>query len=275
MAKRAKVMRRIVIYVFLVTLSIFTVWPFYWIAKTSLEVGKNVYKYPPDLIPHPVSIENYTGAWRTLNLGRYYLNSIIIASAGTFVNVLLSLMAAYPLARMEFKGKKILFFLILLPMLVPVQGTIIVNYITLKKLHLLNTYSGLIISQAVTIFGIFLMRQAYLGIPKSFEDAARVDGAGELYIWWKIMTPLVKPTIATLATFQVITWWDNFLWPMIVFSDSNKYPLSVALVYLNSTFQVNFRYTAAGIVLAILPMIILFLFMQKYIVNAIAGGVKY
>lgn len=267
--------RKILTYVVLVLFSILSVWPFYWIAKTSFEAGGNVYRYPPSLIPYPATFSNYVGAWKTVKLGNYYLNTIIIAGFGTLLNVLFSLMVAYPLARIDFKGKQLVLFLILLPMMIPVQNTLIVNYLTLRKLGLLNTYTGVILPQAVTIFGIFMMRQAYLSVPKSFEDAARIDGAGELYIWWKIITPLIKPDIATLVVFQVITWWDNFLWPLIVLSDSNKYPLSVALVYLNSTFQVNFRYTAAGIVLAILPVVLLFIFAQRYIINAIAGGVKY
>ncbi|WP_296907381.1 carbohydrate ABC transporter permease [Thermotoga sp.] len=262
-------------YVVLSFFAALSFWPFYWIFKTSLEAGGNVYKYPPSLFPWPATFANYVGAWKTVQLGGYYLNTIIIAGIGTFLNVLFSLMVAYPLARIDFKGKRIVLFLILLPMMIPVQNTLIVNYLTLKKLGLLNTYMGVVLPQAVTIFGIFMLRQAYLSVPKSFEDAARIDGAGELYIWWRIITPLIKPDVATLTIFQIITWWDNFLWPLVVLSDSNKYPLAVALVYLNSTFQVNFRYTAAGIVLSILPVIILFLFAQRYIVNAIAGGVKY
>ncbi|ACM23941.1 MULTISPECIES: carbohydrate ABC transporter permease [Thermotoga] len=267
--------RKFLTYVILVFFALLSVWPFYWITKTSLEAGGNVYKYPPNLFPHPITFSNYVGAWKTVNLGGYYLNTLIIAGLGTFLNVLFSLMVAYPLARIDFKGKQFVLFLVLLPMMIPVQNTLIVNYLTLRKLGMLNTYLGVVLPQAVTIFGIFMMRQAYLNIPKSFEDAARIDGAGELYIWWRIITPLIKPDIATLVVFQVITWWDNFLWPLIVLSDSNKYPLAVALVYLNSTFQVNFRYTAAGIVLSILPVIILFLVAQRYIINAIAGGVKY
>ena len=263
-------------YLLLILFAILTAGPFYWILKTSLEISKNVFKYPPDLIPFPITFENYSGVWKVLELGKYYINSIILAGIGTFLNVLFALMVAYPLARMEFYGKKLWLMLVLIPMMIPIQGTLIVNYLTLRKMHLLNTYFGVILPYSVNLFGIFLMRQAYITIPKDLEDAARIDGANEFYIWWKIMTPLVLPTTATLAIFQIITWWDSFLWPMIVLSDSNKYPLAVALVYLNSTFQTNFRYTAAGIVLSIIPIILIFLVAQRFIIKGLTeGSVKY
>ncbi|MDK2865662.1 MAG: putative chitobiose transport system permease protein [Thermotogota bacterium] len=267
---------KLVIYIILIFVGILTAGPFYWLVKTSLETSTNVFKYPPSFVPHPITLENYVGVWKVLELGRYYLNSIIIAGFGTFANVFLALLAAYPMARLDYWGKRISLLLVLIPMMIPVQGTLIVNYLTLRKLHLLNSFAGVIIPQSVSLFGIFLMRQAYLGIPRDLEDAARIDGAGEFYIWWKIMTPLVKPTVVTLALFQTLTWWDSFLWPLIVLSSPNKYPLSVALVYLNSTFQTNFRYTTAGMVLAVIPVILLFLFTQKYIISGITeGAVKY
>ena len=264
------------IYLALIFFAFLTAGPFYWMLKTSLEVSTNIFKYPPNLIPIPITFENYVGVWQVLELGRYYINTFIIVGIGTVLNLILALLAAYPLARIDFYGKKLSFFLILLPMMIPVQNTLIVNYITLKKMHLLNTYAGVIIPYSVSLFGIFLLRQAYIGIPKDLEDAARIDGAGEFYIWWRIMTPLISPTIATFAIFQIIGWWDAFLWPMIVLTSSNKYPLAVALVYLNSTFQTNFRYTAAGIILSILPVILIFLIAQKFIIRGLTeGSVKY
>ncbi|MCD6239060.1 MAG: carbohydrate ABC transporter permease [Thermotoga sp.] len=267
-------------YVSVMTLMIFfaiiTTFPYYWTLKTSLEVSSNVYKFPPDIIPNPATFKNYTVVWNQLGLVRYYLNSILLTSVGVVVNVFLAAMAAYPLARFNFYGKKIVFFLILLPLMLPFQGGLIVNYLTLRNMHLLNTYTGVILPLAVSAFGIFLFRQAYLGIPKDFEDAARIDGAGEFYIWLRIMTPLISPTISAFAILQAITWWDIFLWPLIVLSDSQKYPLAVALMYLNSTFQTNFKYTAAGMILATLPLIIAFLFMQRFFIKGLtAGGVKY
>ena len=265
-----------VIYVVLFFFIFLTAGPFYWMTKTSLETSTNIFKYPPSLVPWPLTFENYVGVWKMLKLGTYYKNSFIIAGFGTLANVMFALMAAYPMARLDFYGKRLSLFLVLIPMMIPVQGTLIVNYLTLRKLHLLNTYAGVIIPQSVSLFGIFLMRQAYLGIPRDLEDAARIDGAGEFYIWWRIMTPLVTPTIATLAIFQVLTWWDQFLWPLIVLSSSEKYPLAVALVYLQGVFQTNFRYTVAGMVLAVIPVILLFLFMQRYIIRGITeGALKY
>ena len=270
--------RRNLIYVLILMtfFAVMTTFPYYWTFKTSVEVSSNVYKFPPDLIPHPVTFKNYAVVWSQLGLVKFYLNSILLTVVGVLVNVFLAALAAYPLARFDFYGKKIVFYVMLLPLMLPFQGGLIVNYLTLKNMHLLNTYTGVILPLAVSAFGVFLFRQAYLGIPKDFEDAARIDGAGEFYIWFRIMTPLIMPTISAFAILQAITWWDIFLWPLIVLSDSNKYPLAVALMYLNSTFQTNFKYTAAGMILASLPLIIAFIFMQRFFVRGLtAGGVKY
>ncbi len=276
MIKRRKHWNTIYVLAIMIFFAIVTTFPYYWTFKTSLEISANVYKFPPNLFPHPITFKNYTVVWTQLGLFRYYLNSILLTIVGVVVNVFLSALAAYPLARFNFYGKKIVFYLVLLPLMLPFQGSLIVNYLTLKHMHLLNTYTGVILPLAVSAFGIFLFRQAYLGIPKDFEDAARIDGAGEFYIWFRIMTPLIAPTISAFAILQAITWWDIFLWPLIVLSDSNKYPLAVALMYLNSTFQTNFKYTAAGMILATLPLIIAFLFMQRFFIRGLtAGGVKY
>ena len=264
------------VWILMTIFAVITTFPYYWTLKTSLEVSANVYKFPPDLIPNPWTLKNYAVVWSQLGLFKYYLNSIILTTIGVITNVFLAALAAYPLARFEFYGKKFVFYTMLLPLMLPFQVSLIVNYLTLRNMHLLNTYTGVILPLAVSAFGIFLFRQAYLGIPKDFEDAARIDGAGEFYIWFRIMTPLITPTISAFAILQAITWWDIFLWPLIVLSDSNKYPLAVALMYLNSTFQTNFKYTAAGMILASLPLIIAFLFMQRFFIRGLtSGGVKY
>jgi len=139
-----------------------------------------------------------------------------------------------------------------------------------------NTYWGVILPMAVTLFGVFLLRQSYMGIPRDYEDAARIDGASEFFIWFRVMLPMIKPSLATLVLLQFIAFWNNFLWPLIVLRDPNMYPLSVGLLYLNDSFQTNLRSVAAGAVIATAPIALLFLFLQQYFVKGLtAGGVKY
>lgn len=271
-----KVIKIVLVYAVLIAVAIFMVWPYYWMLKTSLETAASVFAFPPNWIPKPVTFENYVNVWNTLGVHRYLINSVIITVLGVFLSVTLAALFAYPLARFQFRGRNLIFFLVLLPMMVPVQGAFIINFLTTRALGLVNTYWGVVLPMAVSLFGVFLLRQSYLGIPRDFEDAARIDGASEFYIWFRVMLPMIKPSLATLVLLQFIAYWNNFLWPLIVLRDPNMYPLSVGLLYLNDTFQTNFRNVAAGAVIATTPIAVLFIFLQKYFVRGLtAGGVKY
>jgi len=271
-----KAVKVILVYAVLIALAVFTVWPYYWMLKISLETAASVYAWPPNWIPDPPTLENYITVWKTMGVWRYLLNSIIISGIGVFVSVTFAALFAYPLARFEFPGRNLIFFLVLLPMMVPTQGSFIINFLTIRRLGLVNTYWGVILPMAVTLFGVFLLRQSYMGIPRDYEDAARIDGASEFFIWFRVMLPMIKPSLATLVLLQFIAFWNNFLWPLIVLRDPNMYPLSVGLLYLNDSFQTNLRSVAAGAVIATAPIALLFLFLQQYFVKGLtAGGVKY
>lgn len=271
-----KAVKVILVYAVLIALAVFTVWPYYWMLKISLETAASVYAWPPNWIPDPPTLENYITVWKTMGVWRYLLNSIIISGIGVFVSVTFAALFAYPLARFEFPGRNLIFFLVLLPMMVPAQGSFIINFLTIRRLGLVNTYWGVILPMAVTLFGVFLLRQSYMGIPRDYEDAARIDGASEFFIWFRVMLPMIKPSLATLVLLQFIAFWNNFLWPLIVLRDPNMYPLSVGLLYLNDSFQTNLRSVAAGAVIATAPIALLFLFLQQYFVKGLtAGGVKY
>lgn len=271
-----KAIKTILVYALLIALAVFTIWPYYWMFKISLETAASVYAWPPTLYPDPVTFDNYVTVWNSMGVWRYLLNSVIITGLGVFISVTLAALFAYPLARFEFPGRKLLFFLILLPMMVPMQGGFIINFLTVRKLGLVNTYWGVVLPMAITLFGIFLLRQSYMGIPRDYEDAARIDGASEFFIWYRVMLPMIKPSLATLVLLQFIGFWNNFLWPLIVLQDPQMYPLSVGLLYLNDSFQTNLRSVAAGAVIATAPIAILFLFLQQYFVKGLtAGGVKY
>ncbi len=261
----------------MIVIAIWMLLPYYWTLKTSFESGGNVFAYPPSLtIPFPPHFKNYVYVWNTLNLSRYFLNSIIITAASVFFGLLIALMAAYPLARYDFYGKKIAWIYLFLPAVLPFSGGVIVNYIIISKMHLVNTYTGVVLPGLTSLFAVILFRQAYKKIPLSLEEAARIDGAGEFYIWWRIMTPQIIPTVVTWGIFMAIGAWDAFMWPLIVLSNENMYPVAVALQYLNSTFQTNFRYTSAGLILASIPMILLLIFGQDFLIKGLSeGGIKY
>jgi putative chitobiose transport system permease protein len=264
--------RRAALYALLSALAVFTVFPMLWLLGVALKSGGSVFGYPPQIIPWPITLGNFVEVWRTLPLARFFLNSVILTLAGIVVNVTLSAMAAYPLARMQFRGRNLIFATLLATLILPGHVGLIVNFVTLTRLSLIDTYVGVLLPSAVSVFGIFLLRQGYLSLPKELEDAARIDGASEFTIWWKIMTPLIAPYMATLAIFEFVALWNSFLWPLIVLKSPEKYPLAVGLLYLQGIFAHNTRLIAAGAIILVLPMVAVFLIFQKYFIRVLTGG---
>jgi len=204
---------------------------------------------------------------------RYFANTIIITSLGVAFQVVLAAFAAYPLARLEWKGKELVFKFILLPLLIPMEGALIVNFITILKMGLYDTHLAVVLPSAVSIFGIFLMRQHYLSVPAELEDAARIDGCNEFQVFWKITFPLVRPATAALAIFAFTAYWNSLLWPLIVLRTPAKYPIQVGLSQLSSTFEPNFRTASAAIVIAMIPILVFFYFTQRYFIEGYKGAI--
>jgi putative chitobiose transport system permease protein len=256
-------------YTILILLAVFFAFPFFWVLSTSLKTAVDVFSWPPKWIPNPPTLENYQMVLKKLPILRYFLNTLIITGMGILFNVVLAALAAYPLARLNFKGRNLIFAIILLPMMIPMQGGLIVNFITIIKLHLYDTFLAVVLPGAVSIFGIFLMRQHYQSVPKELEDAARIDGCNEFQLWWNIMLAMTA-----LAIFSFAAYWNAFLWPLIVLQDSNKYPLQVGLSYLSSTFEGNFRQISAGIIIAAVPILVFFFFTQRFFIEGYQGALK-
>lgn len=248
--------------------------PFLWLLSTSLKVSGNVYAFPPQLIPRPPSLENFVKVWTAMPFGRYFMNTVNITFIGVALSLILSAMAGYPLARLHFRGRDLIFALILSTMMIPNSAGMIINFVTLQRLRLVNTLPAVYLPSAVGAFGIFLMRQSYLTIPNELEDAARIDGCSEFRIWLQIMVPLVKPGLATLAIFEFVSYWGTFLWPLVVLQDPDKYPMAAGLQYLQGMFSFNFRYIAAGGVISIIPVIVMFLALQRYFIGGLQGALK-
>lgn len=262
------------IHLTLIFISLLCIFPFLWLLSTALKGHEeNIFQYPPQLIPQFLTLENFKSAWVQIPFINYYLNSFIVAFFTVLLNLILSSLAAYPLARMEFKGKKIAFFAILATIMIPFQSIMLPVYLIVLKLNLVDTvnnfmgYLGLILPFAVNAFGIFLMRQAFMTIPRELEEAAFIDGCNVFQIWYKILLPMVKPTLATLAIFTFIGSWGEFLWPSIVLTNKAMYTLPVGVNDLQGMFSANWRIIAAGSLISIIPIIIFFVSLQKFFIS--------
>ncbi len=258
----------------LILVSVLSIFPFLWLLSTSFKgAGENIFAYPPQLLPVDWTLANYVGVWKRVDFIRYFVNSMIVAGGTVLLNLILSSLAGYPLARMEFKGKKITFFAILATIMIPFQAIMLPVYLITLKLNLVDGagaaagFLGLILPFAVSAFGIFLMRQAFLGIPREMEEAAIIDGCNAFQVFWQVLLPMVKPTLAVLAIFTFIGSWGEFLWPSIVLTQESMYTLPVGVNNLQGTFSSNWRFIAAGSVLATVPILVFFLSLQRYFIS--------
>jgi multiple sugar transport system permease protein len=263
-------LRIIVTYVLLSAASILMLLPFVWMLSTSLKTSSSVFVYPPEWIPNPVRWKNYSDVIRVMPFLRYVLNTAAVAISITFLHLAVSSLAAYAFARLRFPGRNRLFLAYLATLMVPGQVTLIPNFLIVKYLGWIDSYQALIIPQIFTAFGTFLLRQFFLTIPGELEDAARIDGASALSIYWRIMLPLSGPALATLGVFTFTAQWNNFLWPLIVTNDEQMRTLTVGLRALVGQFTVQYPLLMAGSVISVLPILIIFLVAQRFFVRGIA-----
>ncbi|WP_046212655.1 carbohydrate ABC transporter permease [Paenibacillus wulumuqiensis] len=269
-----KTVRYTVTYILLLLLALLMTGPFLWLLSVSLMPGRNVFSNPPAIWPTFIDFGNYVQVWNYMNFPKYIMNTLIITVLGVVFNIVLSCMTAYPLALFRFKGRDMVFALLITTMIIPSSTAMIVHYLTIQWLNLGNSYLGVVLPAAVSVFNIFLMRQTFQGIPAEIRDSGKMDGASELRIWWQLVLPLVKPGIAVIMLLEVMAFWNNFLWPIVVLDDPEKYPLASALTYLNGQFSYNFGWIAAGTIISVIPIILVFLFTQRYYMEGLAGAVK-
>jgi multiple sugar transport system permease protein len=285
----AKVARRSVLHLVLGAGALIMVAPFVWMMVSSLKSRAEFQAYPPILIPHDWRWANYTEALRFAPFDLYARNSFLIATGHTVINVALASMAGYALARFQFRGRTVIFMGVLAMMMIPTYTKIVPQYLIAKGMPLfggndylgrggsgwLDTWWALIIPGAVTPFAIFLFRQFYLSLPRELEEAARIDGMGEFRIFAQVLTPLVKPAIATVALLTFEQSWNNFLWPLLVTTRTDLRVIQVGLTSFQQSDNTEWGYLMAGSTLATLPMIVLFLLTQKYFVQGFAtAGIK-
>lgn len=266
--------RRTITYIVLGVATVVMVGPFLWTLSTSLKPAQDVFASPPKWIPHPFTLDAYRDVF-DLPFPRYLLNSVIVAVAVVATNVVFATSAAYAFAKLKFPGRNVLFAMLLLTLMVPFQVNLIPLYRIMVDLHLTDTYVGLIAPNAVTVFGIFLMRQFIATIPDAILESARLDGASEWRILRTIVFPLAAPALATLAIFTFVTAWNDFLWPLLVTSSDHMRTLPVGLALLSRKNTVNWADTMAGTTLTIVPMLIVFAVLQRRFVEGLtAGAVK-
>lgn len=264
----------IALYALLLLFAVIAVGPFLWLLSTSLKGGENLLAFPPRLLPTEPNLRFYVNVWQAQNMPRYLYNTFVITLWGVLANLALCATSGYALARIRFPGRDIIFFLIVSTLVLPNTLGIVVNFITLVQLGLMGTFTAVVLPNAINVFNVFLLRQAFLGIPRELEDAGRIDGANEFVLWWRIMLPLVKPALATVTIFEFVAFWNLYLWPLIVL-DPETFPLSVAIARLTTgELSLSYGNIAAATIISMLPVIAIFLLLQRYFIEGIAGSVK-
>jgi putative chitobiose transport system permease protein len=246
--------------------------PLFWLVSTSLKgPAENIFTTPPSLLPSQPSLEAYQRLFADNPMLGYIRNSAIVSGLAVLANLLFCSLAAYPLARMRFAGRGLVLALVVATILIPFQVVMIPLYLLMVQLGLRNTLWALILPQAATAFGIFLLRQSFAGVPVELEEAARIDGCTPLGEWWNVMIPAARADLITLAMFVFIGSWSDFLWPLVILDDPNLYTLPLGLQQLASSFSLDWRLVAAGAVVSILPVLALFIGLQRYILPSASG----
>jgi len=257
---------RVLQLVLLILLALLVLAPLLWLVSTSLKgPAENIFSSPPALLPVSPSFDAYARLFRDSPLTTYLLNSTVVSALAVAANLLFCSLAAYPLARMRFAGRGLVLGLVVATILIPFQVVMIPLYLLMVQLGLRNTLLALVIPQAATAFGLYLLRQSFLGVPKDLEEAARIDGCSRLGEWWNVMIPAARADLITLAMFVFIGTWSDFLWPLVILDDPALYTLPLGLQQLSSSFSLDWRVVAAGSVVSILPVLLLFVLLQKFI----------
>ncbi len=271
-------------YLLLILIAAVMAGPFLWMLFSSFKPNADLFRYPPVWLPQRITFEHYLQAFRAAPFGRYFLNSAVLAISGVAVNLLVCSMAGYAFAKFRFYRRELLFYLLLATMMVPFHVILIPLFLVAKMFPLvggnnivglggtglLNTYPGLLIPHLAPAFGVFFMRQFYFAIPDDLLDAARIDGASEWQIFYRVVQPLAKPPLATLAIFSATGIWDDFLWPLVVTSGENMRTVQLGLQVFQSQFTVDWGPLMAATVAVTVPVLILFILCQRYFVQSIA-----
>ena len=266
---------KVTLYLLLFTGCAIMLLPFFWMVMTSLKAESEVLRMPPQWIPKDWQWINYVKAWNVAPFGRYFFNSFVIAIITTIGEVITAILAAYAFAKMRFFGKNVVFAVLLGTLMIPGEMLLIPNYVTITRLGWYNRYEALIIPWLASVFAIFLLRQFFRSIPDELQDAARIDGCSRIRFLWQIVVPLSKPAIMTVALLKFLGSWNAFLWVLIMTSSESMRTVPVGLSLFSSEVGTAYEQLMAASVLAIIPVLILFLFTQKQFIQGVARtGIK-
>ncbi|MET7358604.1 carbohydrate ABC transporter permease [Streptomyces sp. NPDC005562] len=271
--RRMPVWEIVLRYVLLLAVLALMIGPFLWQLSTSLKgPHEDIFSSPPKFLPTDPTLHNYERVADTIPVWDYALNSLKVAAANVVTNCVGATLAGYALARLRYRGRKAATVVFILAMLVPVEGIIIAQFTTMRELGLNNTLIGVLLPGCVSALNVLLMRNAFLNVPYEIEEAAFVDGANVWQRFLRIALPAVRGTLAVVAIFAFMGAWDDFLWPLIVLSDPDRFTLTIGLNYLHGTFANDERLVAAGTVIAVLPLIVLFACLQRYFFRGVGEG---
>jgi len=273
--KKKEQISKILIYIMLVALTILMLVPFVWMVSASLQLNKDVFKYPFEWIPSKPVWQNYIDIWTKIPLATFVFNTTKLTVIITFLQLFTSSFAAYAFSKLDFKFKDILFLSYIATIAIPWQVYMVPQFIMMRELHLNDTHFSLILLQAFSAFGVFLMRQFYMSIPNSLMEAARIDGYSEYKIYANIMLPLSKPALSTLTIFTFVTVWNDFMGPLIYINSEKLKTIQIGLRMFISQYSAEYSLIMAASLISLIPVLIIFLSLQRFFVEGVAAtGVK-
>lgn len=274
MQSRSSILK-FLIYTLLVFLSAVFLMPIVWVIFSSFKPAGELFTWPPTLLGRNPSLDNYTQAFAAGDFGRWFLNTVVVSVLATVLTVIVNIMAGYVFAKYEFKGKKLLFGMVMVTLMIPLEVIMIPIFKVIVSTHMYNNLWGLIIPAVASPTAVFLVKQYYEPIPDALMEAARIDGASEMQILMRIMPPLAKPIISVLCIFSFMWRWNDYLWPKLVINSKTKYTLQLALANFSGEYSVDWSSLLAMSVISMIPVLVVFLTLQKYIIGGMtAGGVK-
>ena len=268
-------LRRAPLYLALTGIAALMLFPFGWMIATSLTSDSQLFVTPPQLIPAPLVPDNYVRVAEAFPIGRFLVNSLLVAGISTSLQVGTSAMAAYAFARLRFRGRDVLFLLYLATLMVPLQVIIVPLFIEMRLLGLVNSYPGLILPAIASAFGTFLLRQAFLSLPRELDEAAFIDGASHWTVFRRIVLPLAGPALATFGIFAFMASWNSFLWPLVVTSSQDLFTLPVGLSNLHGRYETAWNLVMAGSTISVIPIVAVYVIAQKHVIRGVAlSGIK-
>lgn len=267
-------LRRWPSYLLLSLIALLCLFPFWWTLVVAVSASGSLFEFPPSFWPQDLTLNNFAEVFRVIPILSFIKNSLLITALTVAGKLLFCSLAAYPLSRLQFHGKKLVLALILVTMILPSEVNFLINFISMTRLGLVDTYLGVVLPNLVTAVSVLMLKQAFDEVPQDLLDAARVDGAGEWTIFYRIVLPLIMPWLATVGILTAVEAWNDYIWPSIVIAKPEDFPLSAGVLYLRGTYGSNTRVIAAGTVLTVAPILVAFLLTQRFFMRGMDGAVK-